>query len=80
MSTLDEYEQAHKWYDKVKIMALFHFKKISEGEWTLHNTADFFNVSRSTVTENLHIAANFKEVKEIGSRNKALKKLRGIKI
>lgn len=48
--------------------------------WLIKDTARYFSVSISTVAEDLKIAERLVELKTIGSRNKALKKIRGIKI
>ena len=48
--------------------------------WLIRDTAEYFSLSISTVAEDLQIAKKLVELKNIGSRNKALKKIRGIKI
>jgi len=76
-----KYDASETWQDKIRVMALYHYSQIaSQDKWLIRNTAEFFGISTSTVAENLFIAKHMSEVKELGSRNKALKKLRGFKV
>lgn len=78
---LEDYKNCKTWYDKVKVISLYHYGQVASRDvWLIRDTAAYFSISPSTVAEDLQIAANFKELKLLGSRNKALKKLRGIKI
>lgn len=76
-----EYDASPSWHDRVRVMSLYHYGQVaSQDIWLIKDTAHYFGISSSTVAENLLIAHHLPELKDIGSRNKALKKLRGIKI
>lgn len=81
MTPKEEYDLATHWYDRVRIMSLYHYYCcVSNNNWHIIDTAHYFDISKSLVAENLCIAKKLDELKDIGSRNKALRKLRGIKI
>lgn len=80
-TSLDDYiNPIKKWHERVHIMALFHYSQNMNSSlpWTVDDTADYFKISSSTVSENLQIAAKLPELRNIGSRNKALKRIRGL--
>jgi hypothetical protein len=78
MTEISDYKEANNWSDKIRIMALYHYTQVGmNNKWYAKDTARYFDVAISTVTENLWIAEHLGELKDIGSRNKALKKLRG---
>lgn len=74
-----QYRNSVTWYEKVRTMSLCHYFCLANiPKWSTSDTAKSFNLSKSTVSENLQIAEKFNELKGLGSRNKALKRLRGI--
>jgi hypothetical protein len=76
---LEDYQNATTWHDKVRIISLYHYGQVASRDvWLIADTAKYFGLSNSTIAENLQIAKKLSELKMIGSRNKALKRLRGI--
>ncbi len=81
MTDLEQYKSTHIWHERVRIIALFHYERIAfSTTWSIAQTAAYFSISNSTVAEDLQIAPKLNELKDIGSRNKALMRIRGLKI
>lgn len=58
MTTFKEkYDNEVRWYGKIIVMELFHLTQLSKNpKWTTRETAKYFGIGKSTVSENLKIA------------------------
>jgi hypothetical protein len=73
------YRKAKEWQKKVKIIAVYHtIRCVKKKSWRVRDTAEYFKLSIGNVSENLYLAENWSKIREMGSRNKALKHLRGL--
>jgi len=73
MTYKEKYESCSIWWQKVKIMVLFHtVQKLGHTGWTPLDTAKYFHCSKSLVNENLALGKSLKEIKDLPSRKKAL--------
>ncbi len=79
MTIIEMYRAEDTWYGKVLIMGAYHVVRCSEfPEWTLHHTANDFQVSVGLVSENIRLAIALDTNKNLincKSRTDALKKL-----
>lgn len=67
------------WHKKVVIIETFHLlMEFKSPGWKIKDTAEFFNISLSYVSEDLKLAAAIRENEnlKILSRNRALKRIR----
>ncbi len=77
MKFSEKYRLADNWLSKVKVIALYHHIKVFKySHWTLRNTADYFNVSVSLVSENILLGHNLDKIESCKSRTDALKIVR----
>ena len=80
MDFLEEYKTETLWHQKIWLMDTFHsLMGVKHGKWTLHQTAESFNVSMGVVSENLNLAKAIEtdpELTKCESRQKALDKLK----
>ena len=60
MTFKDRYNQCESWHEKVLVMGLYHLAQQNRyNEWTIRDTADYFDVSTGLVSENLRL---YKEI------------------
>ncbi len=77
MTFLEKYRKETKWQLRIILMEMFHLYKQSNNEkWQMKNTAGYFGVSKSLVSENLAIARKLEQLDICPSRKQALRKLR----
>jgi hypothetical protein len=77
--TLEDYRIRKEWYNRVKIMAIYHLIQVYKGKWTISQTAEHFGVSVALASENLKIfkaADKDPRIFTCRTRDEALKKLR----
>lgn len=79
MTFTERYQQEDTWYGKVLVMGIYHTVMCQKNKaWTLHDTAEEFNVSIGLVSENLKLARALDMKTELincKSRVEALRKL-----
>lgn len=56
MTFRQKYESVEDWYAKVLIMEIYHLTMTQKIEWTIKNTAEYFECSFGLVSENLRLA------------------------
>lgn len=63
MTFSDRYNQCKNWYEKVLVMGLYHTAqcKRNNDNWTVKDTAEYFDVSTGLVSENLKLHKNIDE-------------------
>ena len=80
MTFLDRYHNEERWWAKVTYMEIYHlFMTSCDKKWTIQDTADIFEVSKSLVSENLKIAEaihNDSTIMDCESRNEALRRIK----
>lgn len=83
MNFAQKYASERRWLDKILIMELYHLAQvICVSSWTIRETAEYFQVSKATVSENLLLGNAFRAnagIESCGSRNKALIKLKELR-
>lgn len=80
---LDRYNNSTTWHEKCLIMALYHLSKRTEfaSNWTITNTAEYFNVSRGLVSENIKLSNAIDgdiTITKCKTRQSALDRVKGI--
>ncbi len=77
MKFIDAYKQATKWQRRITLISLYHNAKLNKNKkWQMKDTAKYFQISIALVSESLTLSKRWDEVKDLPSRNQALKKLK----
>lgn len=77
MTFLEKYRKETKWQLRIILMEMFHLHKQANNEkWKISETAGYFGVSKSLVSENLAIAKQLEQLDMCPSRKQALRKLK----
>jgi hypothetical protein len=75
MTFRQKYESSKTWQKKIYVMSLYHhFALMRDMHWTIQETANYFHVSKSLVSENLKLALHMehKQLLRIRTRREAL--------
>ncbi len=79
VSFTERYESEKTWYGKATVMEIFHMAAaLSDRNWTVSKTANFFGVSIGLVSENLRLADALhhnEKLLECKTRQEALRKI-----
>lgn len=79
MTILEQYNSSSLWDEKIVLMEIYHLgQKMTNKQWTLHDTAWHFNVSIGLVSENLRLAGALRvypNLNKCESRQQALNML-----
>lgn len=84
MTFLERYNDEDTWYGRAAIMEIYHLTmcyrmKAIDHNWTLMDTAKYFDCSIGLVSENLRLAqlihTNSKVIEQCKSRQEALRRL-----
>lgn len=82
MTFRERYQEERRWSAKAILMEIYHLvMKSKHPKWSIQNTAKYFGVSRSLVSENLKLANAMHTnitIQECPSRQNALGRLNGI--
>lgn len=57
MTFIERYQECKAWHEKVLVMGLYHLaqRRRNSNDWTILDTAHYFNVSTGLVSENLRL-------------------------
>ena len=79
MTYKEQYNDHTTWQEKVVIMNLFHCLQVAtKKRWRMADTASYFDVSLSLVSENLKLAEHLDVCKHIEFRDKAIQFVRNL--
>jgi hypothetical protein len=77
MKFSEKYSLSKTWLGKIKVIALYHHIKVYKNpNWKLANTARYFNVSISLVSENIMLGSNLDKIEKCKTRTAALHAIR----
>lgn len=79
MTFKQRYGLATNWKERIFIVQLYHLMQLSKNKnHRLQDTAEYFERSKSWVSENISLAENIDSITECKSREEALITLKGI--
>ncbi|HWY33592.1 MAG TPA: hypothetical protein VNX68_03030 [Nitrosopumilaceae archaeon] len=82
MTYKEKFEKETDWQRKIILVDLFHCRKLLEfgSNWRMMDTANYFQISLATVSEDITIAEHLREGKwKFSSRNNALKAIKTLR-
>lgn len=77
MTFKSAYEKASTWQRRITIISLYHnARKAKDKNWKLTDSANYFGLSIGLISESINLSEHWDVVKDCGSRNEALKRIR----